>query len=285
MTLEKSTDQILSSVLPEKEGGYLAYDTPHAMKELAKLLGQLDDEFISILLASTLASEMHMLYPYRNDPFWWAEYTQDAPDREDAIKEEIERAIIAADRLSKMRDLFATYEERLRQPEDSIFILLDLSTAVMIADLPTADDTLVLEDFYVPNATYYKGIRQYRGFKGGTTGYSPLSLEANPQPRSGCLTRAFGNVLELTNPTPQLSGAQPMEKNGLRMFLVDEDQKYVVIAGTVNKQVQVVGQYDEDLVSPQEYILQVMYGCFANEPVVAISNMDETKLSAKDKSS
>lgn len=280
MTLERSTDHILSNVLSEKEVGYLAYDTPHAMRELAKMLGQLDDEFTSILLASTLASEMHTLYKYQDDAFWWAQFVQDAPDREDAIKEEIERAIIAADRLNKMKDLFATFKERLRQPEDSIFIVLDLSTAVMVADLPTVDDVLFLEDFYVPNATYHKGIRQYRGFKGGVTGYSTLSLEVNPEPRSGCLTRAFGNVLKLTSPIPQLSDAQPVESNGLRMFLVDKDQKYVVIAGTVNNRVEVVGQYDEDLVSPQEYILQVMYGCFVNEPVVAISNLVETVLSA-----
>ncbi len=256
-------------------GSWLQLATPEQFRKLAEKLRTSSDQ-LTQFVCSLIALEMSTLYPYQNSKFWWEEYVRDDKQVIEAVMSELERIMLGASRMKRVCTVAHILEKTYRNAGDSVFVVLDTSTASAYADLPRAEESLSYT--FLPNATYFQGLRQLRGFNGGRTAYASLG-EQEPTPRSGCLRRAFEDVsgfLDIKALSENIPEGASYERNGLKMTRVKNHPNYVVISGKVERPLDIIGQYNQDEVSPQEYILLVMYGCFSNEPVVAIENLDPT---------
>jgi len=268
MQTEKSVSKMITDKLTNNDTTtLLKLDTPSKLRELAEQLSNRDNKFYSILLSSLLASEIDSVYNNSGD-FWWKEYAKDDNEIAKNIRSELDKIITAAIQLKNIKNTALEIEKKYRNNEnDDIFILIDLKNISAYADLPNVRHSLQIDE-YLPNATFYKGRRQIQGFKSGITGYSIASDDK--EPRTGCLTRAYKNAAVVLTGNKIIS-------NGLTMQAVEGLANHIVITGKVENKIPIVGQYNDETISPQEYILQIMYGAFANEPVVALKNREPEK--------
>ena len=254
---------------------WLQLATPEQFRQLAEKLRTSPDQFTQFV-CSLIALEISTLYPYQNSEFWWKQYVDGDQQVIEAVMSELERIMLGASRMKRVCTVANILEKTYRHIGDSVFMVIDTSTASAYADLPRAKESMSY--MFLPNATYFQGQRQLKGFDGGKTAYASLG-DQEPKPRSGCLKRAFDNAsgfLDIEALSKSISEGVSYERNGLRMTKVKDHPNYVVISGRVEHLLDIIGQYNQDEVSPQEYILLVMYGCFSNEPVVAIENLDPT---------
>lgn len=276
MNTEKSVPTMIVDKLTNNDReALLQISDPSKLMELAEKLSHKDNPFHSILLSSSIALEVGTVYKFGGD-FWWKQYVESDEAVAAEIKNEMEVSISAALKQKEIRHTASVIESKYRDESDTVFILIDLNSISSYADLPEVSSSLQVDEQFLPNATYYKGERQIKGFRGGKTAYSVGTVPKEPnspsviaqQPRSGCLTRAYENAASVLN------SENKIVSNGLTIQAVDGLPYHVVITGTVENKIPIVGQYDSETVSPQEYILQVMYGVFSNEPVVAIENTE-----------
>ena len=237
-------------------------DTPQQFTDLARALGKEDDQFLSLLLSSSIAIGMNVYY--FGDDFWWKIYADNPEVRTVSIRDEFKAATSLAMRIETIMKVVPEIEERYRVENDNIFILIDLNSATAFADLPDVMDTMLIGDEFLPNATFYKGNRQIKGFRSGKTAYSVGFSELAP--RSSCLRSAFKDASAV------LDSERQIVANGLTLRAVKEMTGMVVVTGVLETKLPMDGVYNDQNNSPQEYILKVMYGLFSNEPVVALEN-------------